>query len=258
MNNNKLLSQMCQTPLDLYHKPEPQTEYFSLGPCPVTAPRWVHVRHSMTMMDVATSLSQSQWQKGRYKWCKGKRTISLGCTGTGVNNSAFSFTRFWGCGGMSQVEHSMCLMFGWQEKKEKEASGNCREKTHLSSTQTGTRQSFPISGHPLSITLILTSSFVMWLAQSNHEMLSQEASSVPFSGCQEVAASGPSMAEGAQVWPRSLPEFFSRKERRGCSSNQGIHVNDTLPPAFCSAQPIQTYTAIPEGSSWLYNTGKQY
>lgn len=63
---------------------------------------------------------------------------------------------------MGQVEHSVCLMFGWQEKKEKEASGNCREKKkHLSSMQSGTGQSFPINSHPFSITLILTSSFAM-------------------------------------------------------------------------------------------------
>lgn len=244
MNNNKLLSQMCQTPLDLYHNPGLQNEYFSLGPCPVTAPRWVHVRHSMIMMDVATSLSQSQWPKGRYKWCKGKRTISLGCVGTGVNNSASSFTKFWGCRGMSQVEYSMCLMFGWQEKKEKEASGNCREKTHLSSRQTGTRQSFPINGHPLSITLILTSSFVMWLAQSNHEMLSQEASSVPFSGCQEAAASGPSIGRGCPgvtqvtAWvflqegekgvlfkPRHPCEWHSPTSILQCTTYSNIHCN---------------------------------
>ena len=201
-------------------------------------------------------------QKEDVSGCKGKRTISFGCVGTGVSNSAFSFTKFWGCGGMGQVEHSMCLMFGWQEKKEKDASGNCREKnTHLSSMQTGTGQSFPINGHPFSITLILTSSFVMWLAQSNHKMVSLHSRSqlgpLPW-----ISGSGCFWPLYWQRVPRCDPghcsEFFFRKERRVCSSNQGIHVNDTLPPEFCSAQPIQTYTAIPEGSSWLYNTRKQY
>lgn len=141
----------------------------------------------------------------------------MGCTGTGVNNSAFSFTKFWGCGGMNQVEHSMCLMLGWQEKKEKEASGNCRGKTHLSSMQTGTRQSFlsmairspSLSSRPPPLRCD-------WhRATTKCSLYIQEASLAPFSGCQEAAASGPSIGRGCPGVTQVTALSFSPGRRGG-------------------------------------------
>ena len=54
---------------------------------------------------------------------------------------------------------ALCL--GGRKRKKKKLLGTAEKKIHLSSMQTGTGQSFPINGHPLSITLILTSSFAM-------------------------------------------------------------------------------------------------
>lgn len=73
-----------------------------------------------------------------------------------ADSREFSFTKSWAVVGQDG-EHPRRRMFGWQEKKEEETSGSCRDTTHFSPTQMRMSPSLPVAGFPLFISLLLTS-----------------------------------------------------------------------------------------------------